>query len=79
MTLKEFLESGIVLEGLIKIQCWENEDVPTIYYEGFSIYYEGFYGANTALEECMDREITYIFPYNPTPFEPGICIELAED
>lgn len=28
MTLREFLESGIVLEGLRKIQCWENEDVP---------------------------------------------------
>ena len=72
MTLKDFLKSGIVLEGFRKIQCWENEDGPTIYYEGFD-------NKGIELEEYMDREITYIFPYNPTPFEPGICIELAED
>lgn len=72
MTLREFLESGIVLEGLRKIQCWENEDAPTIYYEGFG-------NGDTELEEYMDREIAYIFPYNSSPYRLGICIELAED
>ncbi len=70
MTLGEFLESGIVLEGYRKIQCWENEDNPTIYHEGTDV---------GDLEEYMDREIAYIFPYNPTPYEAGICIELAEE
>lgn len=69
MTLRELLESGIVIEGYRKIQCWENENSPTIYYEGSN---EG------DLEEYMDREISYIFPYNPTPCMAGICIELAE-
>lgn len=31
MTLRELLESGINIEGYKKIQCWENEDNPTIY------------------------------------------------
>ena len=31
MTLRKLLESGIVIEGYRKIQCWENEDNPTIY------------------------------------------------
>lgn len=35
MTLRELLESGIVIEGYRKIQCWESEDNPTIYYEGY--------------------------------------------
>lgn len=44
-----------------------------------TIYYEGFGNGDTELEEYMDREIAYIFPYNPNPCVAGICIELAED
>lgn len=69
MTLGELLESGIVIEGYRKVQCWENEDYPTIYHEGIDV---------GDLEEYIDREIAYMFPYNPTPYEAGICIELAE-
>lgn len=27
----------------------------------------------------MEREIAYIFPYNPSPNAAGICIELTEE
>ena len=66
MTLRDFLESGIVLEGYRLIQCWEDEDSPTIYYEG--------YDADIP-EEYMDREIAYIFPFH-TNSEAAIYIEL---
>ena len=66
MILRDFLESGIVLEGYRLIQCWEDEDGPTIYYEG--------YDADVP-EEYMDRHIAYIFPFN-TANEAAICIEL---
>lgn len=70
MILRELLESGITIEGYRKIQCWENEDYPTIYHQGTE---EG------DLEEYMYREIAYIFPYNTSPNEAAICIELAEE
>lgn len=69
MTLREILESGIVIEGHRKIQCWEDEDNPTIYYEGTD--------ANIR-EEYLDRDVAYIFPYNAGS-NPAICIELAEE
>ena len=69
MTLRELLESGIIIEGYRKIQCWENEDHPTIYYEGNNC---------GDLEKYFDRKISYIFSYNSTPNEAAICIELAE-
>lgn len=68
MTLRDFLESGIVLEGYRLIQCWEDEDGPTIYYEG--------YDADIP-EEYMDRNIAYIFPFSRFS-EAAICIELEE-
>ena len=69
MTLRELFESGMVIEGYRKIQCWEDENSPTIYYEGSE------YGD---IKEYLDREIAYMFPYNPIPGEAAICIELAE-
>lgn len=70
MTLGALVESGIVIEGYRKIQCWESKDDPTIYHEGTDC---------EDLEEYYDREIAYILPYNPTPEEVGICIELADE
>ena len=35
MTLRDLLDQ-ITLEGWHKIQCWEDEDNPTIYYEGMT-------------------------------------------
>lgn len=79
MTLSAFLNSGIELQGEKKIQCWENDNDPTIYYEGTGM---------DIPEEYMDREITYIFPYMircGSPYNTsaiciaGICIELAEE
>lgn len=70
MTLGALVESGIVIEGYRKIQCWESESNPTI-------YHEGNHCGN--LEEYYDREVAYIFPYNPIPGEAGICIELADE
>ena len=70
MTLRELLEGILALEGYRKIQCWETEDAPTIYYEGYD---------NSGLaEEYLDREVAYIFPFNTSPNEAAICIELAE-
>ncbi len=70
MTLRKLFNSGITIEGYRKIQCWESEDNPTVYYEG---------DLEGDIEEYFDREISYIFPYNPTPCNAGICIELAEE
>lgn len=70
MTLGEIFNSGMVIEGYRKIQCWEDEDAPTIYHEGTDA---------GDIENFEDREISYIFPYCPTPCEAGICIELAEE
>lgn len=75
MTLREFLESGIDLEGQKKVQCWEDEDAPTVYYEGNGI---------DIAEEYKERKITHIYPYTeayssrrtcPT-YIAVICIEL---
>lgn len=73
MTIGEFLESGIVLEGWYRVQCWETEDNPTIYYEGYYLHSE--------FERSIywNREIAYIFPYNAGGSTPGITIELAEE
>ncbi len=60
MTLRELLESGIVIEGYRKIQCWESEANPTIYHEGYD---------QGDLEKYLDREVAYTFPYNPTSNE----------
>ena len=70
MTLWELLKSGIVIEGYRKVQSWESESNPTVYHEGTDC---------KDLEEYYDREVAYIFPYNPTPGEAGLCIELADE
>ncbi len=70
MKLRDFLESGIIIEGYRKIQCWESEDNPTVYHEGYDA---------GDLNEYMDRDVAYIFPYTTTPNEAAICIELAEE
>ena len=70
MTLRDLIESGINIEGYIKIQCWEDEDNPAIYVEGNN-------NSIDIPEEYMDREIAYIFPYN-TGCEAAICIESSE-
>lgn len=75
MTL-EMLMGGINVEGNVKVQCWENENNPTIYYEGH------MYGGNIPvdLSEYAEREVAYIFPYtfwHGNVCIAGICIELA--
>lgn len=76
MTLREMINNGVVLQGYVKIQCWENVD-------DLNIYYEGYIDEDGAkeIEEYLDRDITYIFPYviNLGKCVIGaICIELAE-
>lgn len=70
MTLRELLESGIVFEGCKKVQCWENENEPTVYSESMFV--------DEIPEKCMDREVVTIFPYDAGN-EVAICIELAEE
>lgn len=73
MTLRELLNSGVEIEGYRKIQCWEDENSPTIYHEGYD---------NKGLsEEYLDREVAYIFPYAINVEHctiAALCIELAE-
>lgn len=69
ISLGELLESGIVIEGWRKIQCWENEDNPTVYHEGYD---EG------DLDEHWNAEVAYVFPYTLMSGESALCIELAE-
>ena len=70
MKLRDLLDSGIVFEGLMKIQCWENECYPTIYYEGDDTITSG---------DWMDREIACVFPFSDALNGAGICIELAKE
>ena len=67
MTLEKF-KNEINLEGYIKVQCWEDEDYPTVYYEGHG------WGD---LKEYLNREVAYVFPYK-AEHNVAICIELAE-
>lgn len=70
LTLKDLIEAGIEIEGWKKIQCWENEDNPTVYHEG-----DNFYNMD---KKYLDRKVRYIFPYY-TGEMPGITIELEEE
>ena len=58
MTIRDMIDSGIVIQGQIKIQCWGNEDLPDVYYEG-NIDFDG----TKAIRRWLDREIEYIYPY----------------
>ena len=68
MTIRQFLKDETIVEGYIKIQGWRDDDNPIIYTEGYNINLNGI----------MDREISYIFPYD-NGNEPCICIEIYED
>lgn len=67
MTLNDLFDSGICLQGKIKIQSWDNDE-PTIHYNGYA---EEFYP--NEYENIINREISYIFPY----MECAICIEIV--
>lgn len=71
MTLKELLNSGIIIEGYRIVQCWETEDCPTIYFEGTD-------SGEEELEEYMEREVAYIFPIVSGDHTPCIVIEISE-
>lgn len=71
MRLFELLDNTTV-EGWKKIQCWEDEDNPTIYCEGYNLSY-----AET--REYRNRRISYIFPYTNGTNEACLCIELEEE
>lgn len=68
MTLGEFLESGIIIEGCLKIQCFEPGDKLVVYYEGED---------TNNLSSYEDREIVYMYPYIRDNGEAGLCIELS--
>lgn len=70
MTIRDLLNQ-MTIEGWIKVQCWENSDYPEIYYEGYYI--------KDLPDKYKDRKVQYIFPYNTSPSEAAICIELEED
>lgn len=72
MTLRDLLDQ-ITLEGWHKIQCWEDEDNPTIYYEGYDFY------PGIVLNKYGNRKVRYIFPYTVNDHEAGITIELEEE
>ena len=71
MTLRDLFEQCVEVEGWVKVQCWENEDSPNIYYEGYNL--------RSIPEEYLDMEIRYIFPFMATDIEAAICIELCEE
>lgn len=68
MTIRDFINTGIEIQGHINIKCIEEEK---IYYNGDLFYAENF-------REVLDREITYIYPYITEDNLAGICIEIAE-
>lgn len=70
LSLRNLREAGIEIEGYKKVQCWEDEDSPTIYFEGYNFY--------DMDEKYLERNVRYIFPYD-TETESGITIELEEE
>lgn len=69
MTLNDIFESGICVQGAIKVQCWESEVEPTVYYDGFAaIFYPEEY------DSIMNREVSYMFAVDNT-----FCIEVCEE
>ena len=71
MKLYELLNATTV-EGWKKIQCWEDDNKPTIYCAGYHLFYED-------IKEYQDREIEYIFPYTNGKNEACLCIELEKE
>lgn len=71
MTIRDLFDQCVEVEGWVKVQCWESEDYPDIYYEG--------YGLRSIDQKYWDREIRYMFPFMVTPTEAAICIELCEE
>ena len=67
LTIREITEQIIEFQGYVKVQGITDYDEVIIYYEG-----EGTYGIP---EEHLDREITYIYPYDNGE-QAAICIEL---
>lgn len=74
MTLRDLLNGIFAIEGYVKVQCWEDDNNPTIYYEGYAEN-----GIRNKVGVYIDREINYIFPYQNRPNEAAICIELSEE
>ena len=71
MTLRDLFEQCVEIEGWVKVQCWENENYPEIYYEGYRV--------RSIDQKYLDRYIKYIFPWKVTDNEAAICIELEEE
>lgn len=68
MYLRDLLE--VEIEGWKKVQCWEDDNEPTIYYEGYDI--------DDMEDEYLDMEINYMFPVK-TEYEAILCIELVRE
>lgn len=68
MTLKEMAEAGIEFEGYIKVQCWEDEDNPEVYYEGNDF--------RQIPEKYLGRTVRFIFPYMESDSAAGITVEI---
>lgn len=77
MKLGDLLDS-VTLEGCVKLQCWETDTAPEVYFEGEVL-------APVDLVPLMpygDREVQYIFPYTvftKAGLSPAICIELHKE
>lgn len=74
MTLEElFCESGISIEGPIKIQYFDMFGTPTILYEGQSELF-----CVEDHENISKREVAYMYPYMEREENAAICIELKD-
>lgn len=75
MTLYDLFEnSGIAIQGNIRIQRWDNEIDPTIFFDGDSIEF-----SIDKHGDIMYCEVTYMFPYMTDYNQPAMCIEISED
>ena len=75
MTLYDLVEnSGVTIQGNVKIQRWDNEVEPTIFFDGdWTEFYLSEHG------DVVYCEITYMFPYMTEYNQPAMCIEISED
>ena len=68
----------VTLEGCIKVQCWDNDTAPDVYFEAEVL-------APVDIVPLMpygDREVQYMFPYTvftKAGLSPAICIELYKE
>jgi len=66
MKLRDFLNGNCTVEGWKKVQAWVDDDC-VVFKEGYDLY---------DMDEYLDADVLYVFPFMRTNLEAAICIEI---